>query len=234
MLRVRICSAGPGAAGGGCSPGGWAGVGRGTWGHRGWESPRQQVGSSAPPGLHLLRLSRGRSLQWEGRGERGRATSSTDKSVPNLRPCHEGLVFHKTIPAVNWVLMCDASPAREPSGSLRLGSPGPTTPSPLATFPQTLLSPRLCLGPAMCPHSSGELLRPGWPKQRPPDVPQLGNAPLPLLLGVGVQELRKRLPRTFTGTHVVVYGTGGPTAHPRCPCPCGVPVAPRLPLPTPA
>lgn len=45
-------------------------------------------------------------------GGKGRAgKSSADKSVPNLGPCHEGLVFHKTIPAGNWVPMWDVSRA---------------------------------------------------------------------------------------------------------------------------
>lgn len=50
-------------------------------------------------------------MRWEGRGEWGRAARDADKSVPNLGPCHEGLVFHKTIPAGNWVPMWDVSRA---------------------------------------------------------------------------------------------------------------------------
>lgn len=71
------------------------------------------------PGLRLLQLwhwgfsSPAEAALCSGRKgeseEEQTATSNADKSVPNIRPCHEGLVFHKTIPAINWVLMCDAS-----------------------------------------------------------------------------------------------------------------------------
>lgn len=95
-------------------------MGRGTWGHRGRESPWQRVRSSAPHRICFILVSgcfqRGgdRGLQREERGEQTPA-SDADKSVPNIGPCHEGLVFHKTIPAINWVLMCGAAPARQPS-----------------------------------------------------------------------------------------------------------------------